>query len=157
MTKQDLSTQYKDLLAQCRQINANSNNNTEVMQAICDLLKQELEAYDWVGFYMGNEQERILHLGPYAGAHTDHLQIPFGKGICGQAADTKETFLIDDVSAEDNYIACSIDVKSEIVVPMFKDGAVIGQIDIDSHLPAAFSNEDDLFLQEICEMIAQRH
>lgn len=150
------SEKYRDLLIQCKELN-NGTDTNHVMQAICDLLKEQLENYDWVGFYMGNEQERILHLGPYAGNHTDHLSIPYGKGICGQAADNKETFLIDDVSLEDNYIACSIDVKSEIVVPMLKNGAVIGQIDIDSHLPAAFNNEDAIFLEKICVMIAERY
>lgn len=153
---QDLSPLYNDLLKECKQINTKKDTK-EVMQGICDLLKNKLEAYDWVGFYMGNDEERMLYLGPYAGAHTDHLKIPYGKGICGQAAERKETFLVDDVSTENNYIACSIDVKSEIVVPMFKNGLVIGQIDIDSHFPAAFSNEDKLLLEEICVLIAARH
>lgn len=150
-----LPTHYLDLLKQCKQINTKADTK-QVMQEICELLKTNIESYDWVGFYMGNELERMLHLGPYAGEHTDHTNIPFGKGICGQAADSKETFVIDDVSMEDNYIACNIHVKSEIVVPMFKNGAVIGQIDIDSHTPAAFNKQDTIFLEEICEMIAER-
>lgn len=147
---------YKDLLKRCKEINAEANTE-KVMQAVCTLLKNNIESYDWVGFYMGNEAERMLHLGPYAGEHTDHTSIPFGKGICGQAADNKETFVIDDVSMEDNYIACNIHVKSEIVVPMFKDGSVIGQIDIDSHTAAAFDENDTSFLEEICKMIAERY
>ena len=135
---------------------AQSSSSDEAMQAICDLLKSELKVYDWVGFYMVDGDKKELVLGPYAGKPTDHIRIPFGKWICGQSAETQEIFLIDDVSAESNYIACSIDVKSEIVVPMFKDDKMIGQIDIDSSTPAAFKDYDETFLKEICTLVAEK-
>ena len=99
---------------------------------ICHYLQGEVDHYDWVGFYFAQKETRTLHLGPYAGEPTDHKVIPFGKGICGQVAISNESFLVDDVHAQDNYIACSISVKSEIVVPLFLNGQNIGQIDIDS-------------------------
>ena len=119
----------------------------EKMQAICDLLKESVPYYDWVGFYFRNGDKEELKLGPFAGTPTDHTIIPFGKGICGQVAVSNENFVVPDVAAQDNYIACSISVKSEIVVPLFKDGENIGQIDIDSDTADPFTEEDERFLE----------
>lgn len=124
------------------------------LQALCEFLKNEVPAYDWVGFYLAAADKPELHLLVYAGAETDHTVIPFGKGICGQVALSNQTFLVDDVSAQDNYIACSIDVKSEIVVPLFVRGKNIGQIDIDSHVACAFTEEDRVFLEKINQEVA---
>lgn len=114
---------------------------------ICELLQAAVGYYDWVGFYFANPAEKTLHLKAFAGEPTDHTVIPFGKGICGQVALSNENFVVPDVKAQDNYIACSITVKSEIVVPLFKDGENIGQIDIDSHVEDPFSAEDERFLE----------
>lgn len=123
---------------------------------ISQLLKDTVPAYDWVGFYLVDpEAERELVLGPYVGAPTDHIRIPFGRGICGQAAETMATFLVDDVTAEDNYLACSVDVKSEIVLPIMKENKLVGELDIDSHQKAGFSELDEEILKRICEMIAE--
>ncbi len=117
------------------------------MQDICELLKANVPHYDWVGFYFKNGDKRELKLGPYAGAPTDHTIIPFGKGICGQVAESNENFVVPDVQAQDNYIACSITVKSEIVIPLFVNGENIGQIDIDSNTPDPFTKADETFLE----------
>ena len=124
------------------------------MQAVCDLLQANIDTYDCVGFYMAHETEPTLHLWNQAGEPTDHTVIPFGKGICGQVAVSNKNFVVDDVHAQDNYIACSIHVKSEVVIPMFKDGKNIGQIDIDSNTPNAFNEEDERFLEWINEHVA---
>jgi len=108
-----------------------------------------------VGFYFKNGDKNELKLGPYVGAETDHTIIPFGKGICGQVAVSGETFVVPDVHAQDNYLSCSIDTKSEIVVPIFKDGKNIGQIDIDSHKIDPFTKADEELLQWICEKVAE--
>ena len=126
----------------------------ERMQAICDLLKESVPYYDWVGFYFRNGDKEELKLGPFAGTPTDHTIIPFGKGICGQVAVSNENFVVPDVSAQDNYIACSISVKSEIVVPLFKDGENIGQIDIDSDTADPFTEEDERFLEFVNREVA---
>jgi GAF domain-containing protein len=94
-------------------------------------------------------------LGPYAGAVTDHTVIPFGKGICGQVAESNQNFVVPDVQAQDNYIACSITVKSEIVVPLFVHGKNIGQIDIDSHVLDPFTAADERFLEWVNEEVAK--
>ncbi|UCD62406.1 MAG: GAF domain-containing protein [Flavobacteriaceae bacterium] len=134
------------------------HSNTEVslrLQQICDLLQESIPYYDWVGFYFRNGNKEELKLGPYTGAHTDHTIIPFGKGICGQVALSNENFVVPDVQAQDNYIACSIDVKSEIVVPLFVDGENIGQIDIDSNTLNPFTREDENFLEFINKEVAK--
>ncbi|MFL1894966.1 GAF domain-containing protein [Aquimarina sp. 2-A2] len=127
----------------------------EKLRAICQLLKDNVTYYNWVGFYFKNGDKEELKLRTYVGAPTDHEIIPFGKGICGQVAVSNENFVVPDVQAQDNYIACSISVKSEIVVPMFKDGENIGQIDIDSDSPDPFTEEDERFLEFVNKKVSQ--
>ena len=129
-------------------------SNSEKLQQICVLLKNSHQHYHWVGFYFvhGNRQE--LKLAEYAGKPTEHTIIPFGKGICGQVAVSNENFVVQDVTEQDNYISCGIDVKSEIVVPIFQNGKNIGQIDIDAHDIAPLTEEDEKFLEFICSKVA---
>ncbi len=119
----------------------------EKLFRLCELLENSISYYTWVGFYFANHETQTLHLGPYVGAPTDHTVIPFGKGICGQVAVSNENFVVPDVAAQDNYIACSFTVKSEIVVPIFVNGVNIGQIDIDSNVLDPFTEEDERFLE----------
>ena len=125
------------------------------LQTLCELLKKEVPYYDWVGFYFKNGGKNELKLGPYAGAPTDHVIIPFGKGICGQVALSNVNFVVPDVQAQANYIACSISVKSEIVVPLFVNGENIGQIDIDSNTLDAFTTDDERFLEFVNAEVAK--
>jgi len=127
----------------------------ERLTKVCELLQQEVTYYDWVGFYFANEATKTLHLNGFAGEPTDHTVIPFGKGICGQVAVSNENFVVSDVHAQDNYIACSIYVKSEIVIPLFKEGKNIGQIDIDSNTVDAFSKIDEDFLTWVNVQVAE--
>ena len=122
---------------------------------ICHLLKDNIDYYDWVGFYFRNGDKEELLLGPYAGEPTDHTVIPFGKGICGQVAVSNQNFVVPDVAAQDNYIACSMTVKSEIVVPLFVDGENIGQIDIDSSVLDPFTEADERFLESVNAEVAK--
>lgn len=122
---------------------------------VCELLQTSIGYYDWVGFYFANEAERTLHLKAYVGEPTDHTVIPFGKGICGQVAESNQNFVVADVKAQDNYIACSMYVKAEIVVPLFKDGKNIGQIDIDSNTIDPFSQEDERFLEWLNTQVSE--
>ena len=125
------------------------------LKNLCQFLSDSVSYYNWVGFYFANHESKTLHLGPYVGAETDHTVIPFGKGICGQVAVSNENFVVPDVAAQDNYIACSFTVKSEIVVPLFVNGENIGQIDIDSHVLDPFTKEDENFLEFVNEEIAK--
>jgi GAF domain-containing protein len=142
------------LLKQVKEIVNSKSDRDEKLRAICQLLKENVDYYDWVGFYIADIPKRQLFLGPYVGEPTEHKRIPFGRGICGQAAERKETFVVQDVSKQTNYLSCSPKVKSEIVVPIFKNGEVVGQIDIDSHTINPFTQEDKLFLENICQALS---
>jgi len=126
----------------------------ERLLGICSLLEQQVAHYNWVGFYFKNGDKDELKLGPYVGEPTDHTIIPFGKGICGQVAVSNQNFVVPDVAAQDNYIACSITVKAEIVIPIFVNGENIGQIDIDSNTPDPFTEDDERFLEFVCKEVA---
>jgi GAF domain-containing protein len=119
----------------------------EKLRTVCELLSEKIEYYDWVGFYLTNGNKRELILGPYVGEVTEHTKIRFGEGICGLAAEKERTIIVQDVSRETNYLSCAPEVKSELVVPIFRSGKVIGEIDIDSHLLSPFSWEDRDFLE----------
>jgi L-methionine (R)-S-oxide reductase len=146
---------FQELQPKVTEITLNAMlSRDEKLLTICKLLNENIEYYNWVGFYFANTETNTLHLGPYVGAETDHTVIPFGKGICGQVAVSNQNFVVPDVAAQDNYIACSFTVKSEIVVPLFVDGKNIGQIDIDSHVIDPFSEEDERFLEFVNQQIA---
>lgn len=125
------------------------------LKTLCQFLSEHVDYFNWVGFYFANHENKTLHLGPYVGAETDHIVIPFGKGICGQVAESNENFVVPDVAGQDNYIACSFTVKSEIVVPLFVDGKNIGQIDIDSHVINPFTEADERFLEFVNQEVAK--
>jgi len=131
------------------------HNTEEKLEKVCHLLDQEISYFNWTGFYFKNGDKDELKLGPYVGAPTDHTIIPYGKGICGQVAVSNETFVVPDVNEESNYLSCSIDTKAEIVVPIFKDGKNIGQIDIDSHTIDPFTDEDRELLEWLCNEVSK--
>lgn len=126
-----------------------------ILQEICDYLKSEISYYDWVGFYFQNGDKEELKLAEFSGEPTEHTIIPFGKGICGQVALSNQNFVVPDVTAQDNYISCGWKVKSEIVIPIFKNGKNIGQIDIDSHTVDPFTKDDEILLESICKKVAE--
>jgi GAF domain-containing protein len=132
-----------------------TGKTSDKLQEICTILKKEKPFYDWVGFYFKNSDKNELKLAQFAGKPTEHTIIPFGKGICGQVAVSNQNFVVDDVTEQDNYISCGIDVRSEIVIPIFKNGENIGQIDIDSHTINAFGKEDEELLEFVCELVAE--
>lgn len=149
MAFQNLKDQVTEIVTQ------KETSAEDKMTQICEVLRSGVDYYDWVGFYMANHETRTLHLSSYAGEPTDHTVIPFGKGICGQVAESNANFVVPDVKAQDNYIACSITVKSEIVIPLFKNGNNIGQIDIDSHKTDPFTKDDETFLEWVNEQVAE--
>jgi len=125
----------------------------DLMTAIVERLQRYMSKYNWVGFYMierADGAEPMLVLGPYIGAPTTHTRIPLNQGICGAAASSGNTLIVDDVASDPRYLACSIETRSEIVVPVRVRGEIVGELDIDSHTPAAFSSED----RSLCELSA---
>ena len=124
------------------------------MEQTVKLLPQHLPHYTWTGIYLldGNE----LYLGPYVGKPSPHTRIPLGRGICGAAAAEKTSIIVDDVNADPRYLACSIDTKSEIVVPIMLDNEVLGELDIDSDKPAAFNHADREMLEKVAALLAPK-
>lgn len=146
---------FNQLRSEVKNIVSNVNKSVdERLLEICQLLEKHIDYYNWVGFYFRNGDKEELILGPYVGEPTDHTVIPFGKGICGQVAVSNQNFVVPDVSAQDNYIACSITVKAEIVIPIFVNGKNIGQIDIDSNTPDPFTEADERFLEFVCDQVS---
>jgi L-methionine (R)-S-oxide reductase len=152
MSSNDMT--FEEVLKGAGAILQRGGDASEVLLDVCRLLEGRVPHYDWVGFYISDPKERILHLGPYVGAPTDHVRIPFGRGICGQAAERKRTFIVQDVTKEVNYLSCSPSVRSEIVLPIMDGMSVIGELDIDSHSISPFTGGDRELLERICSLCA---
>jgi len=120
------------------------------LQEFCvKLIAEQLPYYNWVGFYMLDAGDpSVLVLGAFHGAPTEHTRIPVTEGICGAAVAQGETVVVDDVASDPRYLACSIETRSEIVVPIRADGRIVGEIDIDSHDLKAFGDQDRKFLED---------
>lgn len=123
---------------------ASCNSTREFFSAVVKFLHENMLKYNWVGFYMlePGANPPVLVLREFQGAMTPHTRIPLDQGICGAAAASGKTVVVDDVNSDPRYLACSIETKSEIVVPVYAKGRVVGELDIDSHFPAAFTPED---------------
>jgi L-methionine (R)-S-oxide reductase len=149
-----LSSDQLALLSQFRLVAASAQTLNDLQQEIVDAAAGRLAHYSWTGFYMIDPHDaEMLVLGPFVGDPTPHVRIPVTQGICGAAVVSGETVVVDDVGADPRYLSCSIKTKSEIVVPIYVGGKVIGEIDIDSHEPAAFSKSDRDFLEEVARIV----
>ncbi len=145
---------FLQLGGKLRGLKEGTGDNSEILAEVAKLLKEEVDHYDWVGFYVAQPEKNQLKLGPFAGDPTEHRRIDYGEGICGQSAETKEVFVVQDVEEEENYLSCSPEVKSEIVVPVFDRGEFVGEIDIDSHQLEPFDSEDEQFLEALSEELS---
>jgi L-methionine (R)-S-oxide reductase len=130
----------------------------DLMQKMVKLLHEQVLKYNWVGFYMlePGAQPPMLVLGAFEGAMTPHTRIPLNQGICGAAASSGQTVVVDDVSKDPRYLACSLETKSEIVVPVFANGKVVGELDIDSHFPAAFTSEHRDLVEYCASLVGKK-
>jgi putative methionine-R-sulfoxide reductase with GAF domain len=145
---------HTDVLAEALAAIAAAPDLTTAIDRTVALLKDQLPAYTWAGVYL--LEGDMLVLGPYRGKPSPHTRIPLNRGICGAAASEQQTIIVDDVNADPRYLACSIETRSEIVVPIMRDGVVFGEIDIDSDQPAAFGDADRTLLEEIAAALAAR-
>jgi L-methionine (R)-S-oxide reductase len=132
----------------------------ELMKFVVERMHDRMLKYNWVGFYL-IERDRdtgqdLLVLGHFVGAMTPHTKIKLNQGICGAAASSGKTVVVDDVQADPRYLACSVETRSEIVVPVFVRGRVVGELDIDSHFPAAFAAEDREFVEYCAALVGKR-
>ncbi|HXE91405.1 MAG TPA: GAF domain-containing protein [Terriglobales bacterium] len=148
-----VATRHEELLAELERLGTAAKSSQELMRAVVERLAR-LPAYNWVGFYMLDPADpKTLVLGPFVGADTPHKRIPLDQGICGAAAASGQTLVVDDVYADPRYLACSLETRSEIVAPVFVHGRVAGEIDIDSHTPAAFGPEDRALVERSAAII----
>jgi GAF domain-containing protein len=132
------------------------HQSSNPLEEVVEYLHQTFpEKYHWVGFYIADPETQTLHLGPFRGEPTEHTRIPFGKGICGIVAKTQKTYVARDVQEESEYLACSPKVKSEIVIPIFYQGQFVAELDIDSHISDAFTQEDIQLLEYTCQMLGE--
>ena len=149
-----MTSAQENIIAQVKNTAQWKDTWTNRLQTVCDLIHRELDAYDWVGFYFLFSERSELVLGPFAGKPTEHVKIPVGRGICGQVAESGEALIVQDVTEESNYISCGLDVKSEIVVPVFNNkNKVFGVLDIDSDKLNSFDETDKKHLEEIVSII----
>ncbi len=129
-------------------------DTTAMLEQVVAALKEARPDYSWVGIYLVEGDELVL--GPYLGKPSPHTRIPLGRGICGAAATAKATIVVDDVNADPRYLACSLETRSEIVVPIMHGDRVLGEIDIDSDRPAAFGADDRELLESVAALVAPR-
>jgi L-methionine (R)-S-oxide reductase len=149
-----LKPQLEDLLAAIRLASSSASSLESLQRTVVEALSRDLAHYSWTGFYMLDARDPdTLILGPFVGDPTPHVRIPVTQGICGAAVASGETVIVDDVNADPRYLSCSIKTKSEIVVPIYAAGKVVGEIDIDSHDAAAFGEEDKRLLEEIARIV----
>jgi L-methionine (R)-S-oxide reductase len=146
----------KQLLESVDRLAASAPDVRSLLAEVVALLQRERPHYNWVGVYLLEQDELVL--GPYVGKPTPHTRIPLNKGICGAAASSGQTLVVDDVTSDPRYLACSLETRSEIVVPIRRltDGRVLGEIDIDSDKPAAFTEEDRALLEQVARILAEK-
>jgi len=143
---------HDNTLAQVGDAIRNQRDPRRALQHVVGILKREVQHYTWVGIYLLEGEELVL--GPFLGKPSPHTRIPIGQGICGAAARERDTIIVDDVNADSRYLACSLETKSEIVVPIMSGERVLGEIDIDSDQPAAFGAEDRRLLESVASLLA---
>jgi GAF domain-containing protein len=145
---------FTPVLAAISDFAASANDLASLQSFIVEIIPERLPWYNWTGFYMLDPEDAdTLVLGPFRGAPTEHVRISVSEGICGAAVAQNDTVIVDDVNADPRYLACSIETKSEIVVPIRVHEKVVGEIDIDSHDLAAFSANDKAFLEACASIV----
>ena len=149
-----MAVTYDDVLSSVRVAIDLAPSHADAMAQAVNVLKEQMPDYSWVGIYLLDGQELIL--GPFRGKPSPHTRIPLNQGICGAAASTKETIIIDDVDADPRYLACSLETRSEIVVPIMRGAEVLGEIDIDSDKKAAFGQADRELLEAVAHLLSQK-
>lgn len=153
-----VATRIEELRAEISGLAEKSSDANELMRSMVKLLHDRMLKYNWVGFYLlePGAQPPVLVLGAFEGAMTPHTRIPLNQGICGAAASSGQTVVVDDVARDPRYLACSLETKSEIVVPVFVRGKVVGELDIDSHFPAAFTSEHQELVQYCAILVGKK-
>jgi L-methionine (R)-S-oxide reductase len=154
-----METNYQQLAEELTVLADAAGSVEDLMGVFVGRLHERLPHFDWVGFYMIEKglpgEDPVLVLGPYVGAETPHKRIALNQGICGAAASSGQTLVVDDVQADARYLACSIETRSEIVVPVIAKGEVVGELDIDSHTPAAFGDVERKLAEHCANLVGK--
>jgi GAF domain-containing protein len=145
---------YEAVQARIRDVVRSEPDGSRALERAVSEIKAAMPDYTWVGIYLLQGGELVL--GPFLGRASPHTRIPVGRGICGAAAAEKQTIVVDEVSADERYLACSLETRSEIVVPIVRGDRVIGEIDVDSDRAAAFGGKDRALLESIARLLAER-
>jgi L-methionine (R)-S-oxide reductase len=158
MATTEKTSKIEEVRREVNQLDTAAGPADQLTEAITRLLHEKMLKYNWVGFYMLElgANPPVLVLGHYQGAMTPHTRIHLHQGICGAAASSGKTVVVDDVKSDSRYLACSTETKSEIVVPVFVGGKVAGELDIDSHFLAAFSFEDRELIEYCAQLVGKR-
>jgi len=158
MASTSSSEKIDEVRKEVDQLFSRALNSGQFMDEVTRLLHGKMLKYNWVGFYMlePGTKPPVLVLGHFQGAMTPHTRIPLNEGICGAAASSGKTVVVDDVNSDPRYLACSIETKSEIVVPVFVRGVVVGELDIDSHFPAAFAFQDRELVEYCARLVGKK-
>jgi len=153
-----VATRIEEVRNEITALAQSSPTAQDLMRSMVKVLHDRMLKYNWVGFYLlePGAQPPMLALGAFEGAMTPHTRIPLNQGICGAAASSGQTVVVDDVSRDPRYLACSLETKSEIVVPVFVRGQVVGELDIDSHFPAAFTSEHQTLVQHCAMLVGKK-
>jgi L-methionine (R)-S-oxide reductase len=154
MSDNSMPASLRSALADIQQEAKHATSRTDLLERVVRILDNSFDYYTWTGFYLVDGED--LQVGPYVGKPTPHTRIKIGEGICGAAAESGETVIVADVKQDSRYLACSIETKSEIVVPLIDNQKVIGEIDIDSDRVAAFSEQDAQFLEQVAQIVVGR-
>jgi L-methionine (R)-S-oxide reductase len=156
MNREKMKPAFHQIVAEIMRFATTAKDFASLQEFSVGLIADRLPYYNWVGFYMlDSAGEDILVLGPFRGAPTQHVRIPVTQGVCGAAVAQGETVIVDDVFSDPRYLACSIETKSEIVVPIRVNGRIVGEIDIDSHALHAFGADDRGFLEECAAIFGE--
>jgi L-methionine (R)-S-oxide reductase len=151
-----VSSAFQDIISEIKHFRSIAKDLLVLQEFSVRLIAERLPSYNWVGFYMLDPHDpSVLVLGPFRGAPTEHTRIPVTQGICGAAVAQGETVIVDDVSADPRYLSCSIETRSEIVVPIRVQGKIVGEIDIDSHELGTFGPGDRSFVEECAGLIGE--
>jgi len=153
-----VATKLEEVRNEVRELAQAAPTAHDLMRQMVKTLHERMLKYNWVGFYLlePDAQPPMLALGAFEGAMTPHTRIPLNQGICGAAASSGQTVVVDDVSKDPRYLACSLETKSEIVVPVFVHGNVVGELDIDSHFPSAFTSEHQELVQYCAMLVGKK-
>jgi L-methionine (R)-S-oxide reductase len=156
MRTQPELTMQEELIGEFKTLARTAANAESLMQAIAKRLHESMPRYNWVGFYLVDPADAgVLNVGPFVGSFTPNARIPINTGLCGAAASSGRTVVVDDVSKDSRYLAGSSLVKSEIVVPIMAGKKLRAELDVESYFANTFTKPEQKFVESCADVVAQ--